>query len=212
VVNGPKRYSLPEPPAPPSSSTVSHVLSSLLQNVELRAGRPGRMLRKLARGLGRGTVQAAQIDRVATGTQHFNRAHVDLGMSPLTKRIALGQDLAGIVERRRRNYFLLLGALRGVSAPLFSELPAGVCPLFYPLVVPDKAEVMARLAAEGIETVDFWRHFHPACDPARFPEVAQLRRTVLEIPCHQDLSAETVTQIAQAVRRVLPAPAARGLG
>ena len=212
VVNGPKRYSLPEPPAPPSSSTVSHVLSSLLQNVELRAGRTGRMLRKFARGLGRGTVKAAQIDRVATGTQHFNRAHVDLGMSPLTKRIALGQDLAGIVDRRRRNYFLLLGALRSVSPPLFNELPAGVCPLFYPLVVPDKSELMARLAAEGIETVDFWRHFHPACDAARFPEVAQLRRTVLEIPCHQDLSAETVTQIAQVVRRAIGSPPARGLG
>jgi perosamine synthetase len=203
VVNGPRRYSVPEPPAPPSTSTFSHTLSSLLQNLELRGGRAGHWVRRMVRSVGQGTVKAAQIERVATGTQHFNRTHVDLGMSPLTKRIALSQDLAGIVERRRRNYFLLLGALRGVSAPLFNELPAGVCPLFYPLLVDDKAEVMAKLAVDGIETIDFWRHSHPACELARFPEVAQLRRTVLEIPCHQDLTPETMQRIASAVRRAL---------
>jgi dTDP-4-amino-4,6-dideoxygalactose transaminase len=200
VVNGARRYQVPRPPAPPSASTFSHAVSSLLANLELRAGAPGRLLRALARGVGRGTASAAGIERVATGTQHFDRAHVDLGMSPLTKRIALGQDLRGIVERRRRNYFYLLGRLRDVSPPLFGELKPGVCPLFYPLLVEDKREVMSRLSASGIETIDFWRSFHPSCPAADFPEVAALRRTVLEIPCHQDLSPEVMAVIANAVR------------
>ncbi len=69
----------------------------------------------LVRAVGHGTVKAANIERVATGTQHFNREHVDLGMSPLTKRIALAQDLEGIVEKRRRNYFFLLGTAARTS-------------------------------------------------------------------------------------------------
>jgi dTDP-4-amino-4,6-dideoxygalactose transaminase len=205
IVNGPRQYSLPEPPAPPATSTFSHTVSALLQNLELRGGALGRGLRSFIRTMGHGTVRAANIERVATGTQHFNRAHVDLGMSPLTKRIALAQDMEGIVERRRRNYFFLLSRLRDVSPPLFNQLPPGVCPLFYPMVVEDKAEVMARLHAKGIDAIDFWRRFHPACDTTAFPEVAQLRRSIVEIPCHQDLTPEVMAEVADVVRDALKA-------
>ncbi|MFL5319439.1 MAG: DegT/DnrJ/EryC1/StrS family aminotransferase [Myxococcaceae bacterium] len=205
VINGARNYAMPEPLAPPTSSTFSHVASSLLQNLELRGGFVGRTVRTWVRSLGKSTVEAASIERVPTGTQHFNRAHVDLGMSPLTRRIAFAQDLDAIVEKRRRNYFFLLGRLREVSAPLFNELPPGVCPLFYPLIVDDKAEVMARLHAQGIESIDFWRYFHPACDASKFPEVQQTRRSVVEIPCHQDLAPETMQKVADAVREAVVA-------
>ena len=203
TVNGPRQYSLPEPPMPPGSSTFSHTVSSLLQNLELRGGAFGRGLRSFIRSLGKGAVKAADIERVATGTQHFNRQHVDLGMSPFAKRIAQAQDLEAVVETRRRNYFFLLGRLRDVSTPLFNQLPAGVSPLFYPLVVEDKAEVLARLHARGIEAIDFWKFFHPACDASAFPEVAQLRRSIVEIPCHQDLTPEVMAEVASAVRGAL---------
>lgn len=203
VVNGPRGYCLPRLPPPPLASTLSHLASSLLQNVELRAGAFGRGLRRVIRALGRRTVRTAGIERVATGTQHFERAHVDLGMSSLTERIALSQDLRRIVEIRRRNYFFLMGRLRELAAPLHSQLPAGVCPLFYPLVVQDKPGVLERLRAAGIEAIDFWRHSHPACEPNEFPEVAQLRRQVVEIPCHQDLDPDTMARVASAVREAL---------
>jgi dTDP-4-amino-4,6-dideoxygalactose transaminase len=194
---------LPQPSEPPVLSTFSHLASSLLQNLELRGGSVGRLLRQAARGLGRLTVETTGIERVATGTQHFNRAHADLGMSALTRRIALSQDFAGIVERRRRNYFFLLSHLRDVAPPLFTELPPGVCPLFYPLKVEDKAGLQARLAARGIETVDFWRYGHPACPPGGFPDVDTLRRTVLEVPIHQDLSPAMMGALADAVHRAV---------
>ena len=203
VINGPRQYSVPEPPAPPVTSTFSHTLGSLLQNLELRGGAVGRTLRAAIRGVGRGTVKAASIERVATGTQHFNRKHVDLGMSPLTKRIAFAQDMAGVVEKRRRNYFYLLARLRDVSPPLFNQLAPGVCPLFYPMVVENKPALLENLRARGIDAIDFWKYFHPACDAAQFPEVAQLRRTILEIPCHQDFGPEAMAEIADAVRDAL---------
>jgi perosamine synthetase len=203
TINGPRQYSLPEPPPPPLASTFSHTVSALLQNMELRGGVMGRGLRSFIRKVGHGTVKAANIERVATGTQHFNRDHVDMGMSPLTKRIALAQDLEGIVEKRRRNYFFLLGRLRDVSSPLFNQLPPGVCPLFYPIVVQDKAEVLGKLHERGIDAIDFWNRFHPACDAAAFPEVAQLRRSIVEIPCHQDLDPEVMADVAAAVREAV---------
>src|SRR6266508_664045 len=91
------------------------------------------------------------------------------------------------VSATRGNYFLLLGRLRDRVPPVFGEVPAGACPLFYPLLCEDKAAVAARLLARGIETVDFWREGHPLCAAGEFPEVASLRRRVLELPVHQDL-------------------------
>jgi hypothetical protein len=90
-----------------------------------------------------------------------------------------------------------------VSPPLFNQLPPGVCPLFYPLVVQDKAEVMSKLHEQGIDAIDFWKRFHPACDAAAFPEVLELRRSIVEIPCHQDLSPEVMASVAAAVREAV---------
>jgi len=203
VMRARRNFSLPRFSSPPWASTVNLLASSLLQNLEMRSGTVGRWLRRVARKFGRRAADATGMVRIATGTQHFNRDHLDLGMSPTAMRIARAQDCPGIVAARRRNYFYLLGRLRDLSPPLFSELPTGVCPLFYPLAVSNKQEAMQRLAASGIQTVDFWRDFHPACDAAQFPEVAKLRRTLLELPCHQDLGAEQMGRIAAAVREVL---------
>ncbi len=207
VVNGKDErrngYHVPTPPAPPLTSTVSHMASSLLQNLEMRGGGVGRIVRSGVRRMGRGAVQAARIDRVTTGSDHFDPHEVDLGMSSLSKRILMAQDMDRIVKIRRRNYRLLLEELRDVSPPLFDKLSIGICPLFYPLVVEDKQKVMQALERRGIETVDFWRYFHPACDAAEFPDTAWLRNSILEIPCHQDMTAETVKYVASAVRDVM---------
>ena len=203
VVNGDRSYVFPPPTGAPVASTASHALGSLLQNLELRAGTTGAAVRRLARRLGRGTVKAAHIERVAIGSEQFRRAHVGLGMSALTMRLALSQDFDAIVARRRRNYRYLVQELGDVAPPLVESLADGVCPLFYPLVVKDKTPVMQGLAARGIETVDLWRFFHPACNPSEFPEVARLRDTVLEVPCHQDVSDRAIAHVAASVREVV---------
>lgn len=205
VVNGGRRHVFPEPGPPPLASAASHTLALLLQNLELRGGAPGRALRRAVRRLGRGTVKAASIERVATGSLHFNPDHVALGMSPLVRRIALRQDARAIVERRRRNYGYLVGELGELAPPIIPQPAKGAAPLFYPLLVKDKAPVMAGLEARGIETIDFWRFFHPACDPSQFPEVARLRDAVVEIPCHQDLDDAAMARVAAATREVLAA-------
>jgi dTDP-4-amino-4,6-dideoxygalactose transaminase len=203
VVNAPGRHDLSPLPPPPFSSTFSLLSSSLLRNVALRGGQPGRSLRKAALRLGKGSLKAAHIAPVLTGTQHFDRAHLNLGISGLTRRIALGQDVARIVAVRRRNYLFLQEQLGDLSEPMFATLPAGVVPLFYPMLVEDNRSTVERLVARGIEAVDFWRDFHPACPAADFPEVAGLRRSMMEVPCHQDLTPRTLARVATCVREVL---------
>jgi perosamine synthetase len=202
LLNG-GEFELPALPAPPAASVFSHAASALLKNVEMRGGRLGRWARSTVRGLAGGAVRAGRVERVATGTMHFNPDHLCLGISPLTLRIAHAQDLDDCVARRRRNYLELLARLAPLSTPLFRQLPVGVCPLFYPVLSDDKPAVLARLWAAGIEAVDFWRDHHPACDPAEFPDTMDLRRRVVEIPCHQDLDSETLNRMAEVVCSVL---------
>src|SRR5690606_1874861 len=168
-----------------------------------------RGVRSSVRKLGQGAVAGARVQRVATGTRHFERERAGLGMSPWTLRIAGNIDLSEVVEIRRRNAFLLMAQLREVAEPLLTQLPPGACPLFFPLVVEDKPAVLRGLRAAGIEAIDFWRDFHPACPATEFPDVARLRRSVVEIPCHQDLSTERMQQIAAITRRVVHAAGTR---
>ncbi|HET7755066.1 MAG TPA: DegT/DnrJ/EryC1/StrS family aminotransferase [Anaeromyxobacteraceae bacterium] len=195
---------LPPPPKPaPLVSSVHHAGGSLLANAAFRAGETGQAVRQLVREGVRAVRHASHVRHVSTGTMHFDRADVDLGMSGLSELVLGNLDFDQIVAARRRNYFLLLGRLRELAPPIFSELPAGVCPLFYPLLCDDKRAVKERLAARGVETVDFWSTGHPGCDLASFPEVAALRRRVLELPNHQDLEPEDMAYIARAVEECL---------
>jgi dTDP-4-amino-4,6-dideoxygalactose transaminase len=202
-VNGAHRYGVPRLRPPPRVSVFNHTASALLKNLQLRGGRSGRWARSLLRSLAHGAVRASQVERIATGTMYFEPENVNLGISPLSLRIARAHDFADTIALRRRNYLLLLDQLATACPPLFENLPDGVCPLFYPLRVKRKAEVLQRLQSAGIGAIDFWRDPHPACDPESFPETTELRNSIIEVPCHQDIGPETMGRMAAIVRQVL---------
>jgi dTDP-4-amino-4,6-dideoxygalactose transaminase len=203
VVNDPGAAAAPPTPdGAPIASTLSHAAGSLLANVAFRFGEAGEALRAAVRWA-YALVRGAGLQPVSTGTMTFDPALRDLGMSPLSALVARRLDAAEIVAARRRNYFLLLGRLRELAPPVFGELPAGACPLFYPLLCDRKEAVAERLLARGIETVDFWREGHPLCRTDEFPETARLRRRVLELPVHQDLGPEDMAYLAGAVKEAL---------
>jgi dTDP-4-amino-4,6-dideoxygalactose transaminase len=204
VVNHPHLPADVPPRVPaPMVSTLSHAVGSLLGNVAFRFGEAGEAFRAAARRAARGFRGASGLRPVSTGTMSFDPGQKDLGMSGISAAIARRLDAGAIVAARRRNYFLLLGRLRDRVPPVFPELPAGASPLFYPLLCDDKTVVQAKLAARGVETVDFWREGHPLCDVDTYPEVAQLRRRVLELPVHQDLSPEDMAYVARVAREAL---------
>lgn len=204
--NRPRRGECRPQRAPSLGSVVSLTLSSMLLNLEMRAGRIGSLLRAGIRSMAHSLVQASGIDRVAVGTMHFKPEHADLAISPLAQAIAERQQADRIVATRRRNYLLLHDRLKYSAPPLFERLNPGVCPLFYPLWVSDKSTMIERLGKRGIRAVDFWGDHHPACDPAEFPEAMRARRHIVEIPCHQDLSPATMDWIAKQVELELHSP------
>src|SRR5207302_1323611 len=87
----------------------------------------------------------------------------DLAMSSISARLLERFDYADIRRRRIANYRQLLQELdcRGADlvrsagiTPMFPVLPDGVCPLFFPIVVPDKAAAADALRRPGLDTAD----------------------------------------------------------
>lgn len=202
VFNGPRVFQLPPVRSPAPGPTARDLLARVLLRGEFRLPSQGGALRRLGAWLARHFGFPGG-RRAPVAERGFDRRQLALGASPLVERVARAHSLASVVERRRRNFFHLLGALRGAARPLVNELPSGVCPLFYPLWVEDKDEVLARLRAENVEAGPGWRAFHSRCDGGEFAGASRLRMHVLELPCHQDLGPVHVAHVARATLRAL---------
>jgi len=190
------------PGRPPLASTLHHAAGLMLAELELQGGALGRTLRSLARSAAHSTVDRV-VETVKTGTQHLHPGDLTFGASKLVELLLPRFDAEMVIVRRRRNFRRLADALRGHVQIYGDPLPLGACPLFLPVRVDDKPRIVKALHALGIDAIDFWSDHDPRCDLAEFPEVAALRRQVLELPCHQSLDDDAIDFVAQAVKRVL---------
>jgi len=189
----------PETTPPSLMSTVAYTAMAVWRHLKFNGGFVHGLLQST-----RASVRSMSntLGIAPVSTNDFDLTKVDLAMSRLCHWVLANQDYGTIVERRRRNYAHLLSRLREVSSPIFDELPPGVCPLFYPLRTKNKAAVLQRLLERGVEAVNLWSRTPRVVPEGAFPEVESLRRTILELPCHQDLDLEAMDWIADQVREL----------
>jgi perosamine synthetase len=193
--------------SPPLFSTLHHVAGLTLAHLEMRSPGLGRAVRQAARSAAHATVDKA-VATVKTGTMHLEPHELERGASKLVEMLLPRFDQEMVVVRRRRNFARLAAALEGVVPVVGAPLQPGVCPLFLPVRIEasrglDKRAVMQALHARGIDAIDFWGTGDAACDAAEFPEVAELRREILELPIHQSLDDDAIDLVAHAVNQVV---------
>ncbi|MEA2633966.1 MAG: perosamine synthetase [Chloroflexota bacterium] len=203
VLNGAWISDASQRTAPSRSWVAAHTLSLLLSNLEMRKLPAAAWARATGLRMGKAAFSAAGADYVPMGTPTFDPAQADRTISALSRRIVARQDFDAIVHRRRRNYAYLLEQLRDVAPPLFPDLPAGVCPLFYPFRTNNRHEVFSWVRAQGVEIGEFWPERHPAGPNGEFRDVDEVRRTALWLPCHQDLTLDALDWLVDAVRRAV---------
>jgi dTDP-4-amino-4,6-dideoxygalactose transaminase len=177
-------------------STLAYTASALRRDLVFEGGLFHNMLRKVKQ-MGRRV--SGRLGVVPVGSEHFDVTKANLAMSRLSHWVMAHQDYDMIVERRRRNFLHLLHRLREISRPVFTDLPSGVCPLFYPLRVRDKSAILPQLLDRGVDAVNFWSTTPSMVPAGAFPEVETLRQTILELPCHQDLGPRAMDWIADQV-------------
>jgi len=123
--------------------------------------------------------------------------------SRLTAWAAARVDGAKIRDRRRAHYQALLADLAPRCPARFRHLPAGVCPLYLPVLAADRAGAIAALLDRGVRGLEIWPVPHPLLDRSLFPELDQARTQLLALPVHQLLRDEHIDQIRRAAIEVL---------
>lgn len=169
-----------------------------LQWIRFHHERTGKVLFNLKRFAGQ-TLSAAQVKRTPVGDTGFQSGNADLAMSAFSHRLLQRFDYAEVYRRRRRNFLYLTEKLRGAARPVREDMPEGVCPLFFPLLVGDKQKAARQLGRQGIETVEFWNEgtsSAPAIGSAAF----WLRKHVLEVPIHQEIGLAQLDSMAKHIR------------
>jgi len=133
------------------------------------------------------------------------------GISGLSHRIINKTDLEQIREARRRNFEYLLDYFikneRGILP--FKELPLGVCPLFFPIILESaekRGKLYETLKNRGVTTHPWWDRFHPAVPWDEFPDAVYLKTRLFGFPVHQDLTLKhldhVIEEFEKAYRRI----------
>lgn len=185
--------------AAPLRAALSSMAASLKAYYEDRGNRLTRWALDRSVRFGRRAVATVENDRVEVGSQHFDMGHARLGMNRFGRMLLAGQPFRSIVETRRRNFLRLAARLGHLGAPVFDDLGEGVCPLFFPIVVREKGDLLEALEERGVQAVNFWSVSLPLLPVGTYPEVDFMRTSTVELPCHQDLSPDDVDRIADIV-------------
>lgn len=181
-------------------SVIGRIAELLVQRVRARANSVGITLQSAKHMVGR-VMAAADGARSSVGDIGFDLKDVDLEMSPASQRLLQRFDFDDIRRKRVSNYRRLGAALNGSVTHLHPQLDEGVCPLFYPIIVDDKAAAAHALGAQGVQALQFWNHGGGAAE-TESADVQYLRSHVLALPIHQDLSPHHIDHIADRTARL----------
>ena len=146
---------------------------------------------------------------VPTGSPAFDAHWIDRRPSRFSRFVGRAAGHARIVRRRRRNYLRLQHALReqpGCSL-VFPDLPPGVVPYVFPLLVDEPERVFPFLKRRGVPIIRFGEYLWSGVDDTICSVAADYSRRLFQFPCHQELQESELTWILDEVRSVLSQPA-----
>lgn len=124
------------------------------------------------------------------------------GISSLSKNIINDSDFENIKTIRRKNFeYLLTHFIKNERGILpFRELPSGVCPLFFPIILEsaEKRNMLYKtLKEKGITTHPWWGRFHQEVPWKDFPDAVYLKQRLFGLPIHQDLNYEHLDRVME---------------
>ena len=187
---------------PKRISVLSRSSELLLDSFRSRFPRAGAMLAGIKAVAG-STLTALSVERERVGNIEFDLDKVDTGMSSLCHWLLARFNYELIRNRRRANFQWLEHRLREKVNLLPLSLAEGVCPLFLPILVEDKKAVAAELTRCGIGVVELWNEGDPEANGPDSGDALFLRRHVLELPIHQNVSEAQLDYIAREVTRLV---------
>ena len=183
------------------ASVASRSVDLTLEWLQSRSNGFGKSLALLKRAFGTMS-NTFGIERLPIGNTGFDVAHAQVGASALTNLLLKRFDYQQIRQQRRANYRYMTDKLAGKATLLRTDLPEGVCPLFFPILVPEKHATAQALWQHGIGAVEFWNAGDPEVKEDQCPDSTFLRNHVLELPIHQDITPSQMDYMANHLLRL----------
>jgi dTDP-4-amino-4,6-dideoxygalactose transaminase len=177
---------------------VGQALELWVERFRSRVPRCGAAVAGCKRRIG-ALLTALRVKRVPVGDIGFNAVDTDLAMSSWSERLLHRLDYAAIRRQRCANFSLLADLLAESGITPWRDLEAGVCPLFFPLLVKDKAAAARRLKDAGVIATELWNEGDPHSAAFEGDGAKFLRRHVLELPIHQDVHQAQIRYMARQV-------------
>jgi dTDP-4-amino-4,6-dideoxygalactose transaminase len=117
-------------------------------------------------------------------------------ISGFSRRTVRSLNLKEIVSKRRavfQQYSRLAGGCK--MEPVFTNLPAGICPQGFPVLVPNSADLMRRMEKHRIFLKKHWPL--PAAMEETAPVSWKISQSIVTLPIYSQLSSENVERIAR---------------
>ena len=108
-------------------------------------------------------------------------------------------DLEQSKNKRKRNFSLLLEHLEDYA--VFKTLPGNTVPLGFPIIIPDREEVLRKLYSQKIYLPVHWRLQDKV--PKEFTESHKLSESICTVICDQRYSESDMYFIASEIKQII---------
>ncbi len=136
---------------------------------------------------------------ISSGVAVWDKRLIKISASKSIMKLMGQMSMSKIISKRRENYLLLDSLIKEHFTTIFPELPDGVCPLFYPIIVDNRIMWNRKLKESNIGTATVWLPHHPSCPDEIAQTVSYLRENLLELPIHQSLNENDIRYIAETI-------------
>lgn len=154
-------------------------------------------------------VPAALAPASSDSSFEFDARWIDKRSSRFSSAVLRHASRGRIVALRRRRYAALQAALEGAPGcrPLYPHLPDGACPWVFPLLVDDPQAVFDALHRAGVPMTRFGAQLWAGVDESVCANSVALGRSLIALPCHQELTDAECRQLQDAMRAALASAA-----
>lgn len=120
--------------------------------------------------------------------------------SAVARRLRRATNIARLARIRRRNFEHLVTRLQHFPGcrPLFPTLPSDTVPYVVPTLIPPSNRIYEALRSRSVPVYRWEGLEHLGCTVT-----ATYNRTLLQLPCHQELTTKDIDWIADQLRDVL---------
>ena len=216
LINNPELAKPPELSPPSFISSRTKTLDLVKKSLYIKSVRQGSMLSRLASVMmvplvrimqfvgEKGFFSAAIYYDPDDEQLDFDTRILSWAMSDTSHKIIGNINSEVIVEKRRENFLMLSGLVNKLKncRPVYENLPEGVCPLYFPILVYNRDEIIDALHEQNIFAAPWWEYFHPDVTWDAFPEAVFLKDHMMVLPVHQDIDITQIKKMAEGLRKV----------